>query len=157
MCIIFQISHSINIMHQTFVLHTELILQYSTKKVTFSKQGRILSDILINIARIWLSSISASIRDKPLMASRVMSSSKSSLSSMPAIMADSTVVEYFWTWGGDTCHYSHVTRASWHIKTPATPLFVQQLTLANNKGSIKAVRYWLFVRGIHQWLVVPLT
>ena len=34
-------------------------------------------------------------------------------------------------------HYSHVTWASWHLKSPATPLFIQQFVLANTKATSK--------------------
>ena len=32
-----------------------------------------------------------------------------------------------------------------------------RLCQSYNRGNIKAAHYWPFVRGIHQWLVVPLT
>ena len=39
-------------------------------------------------------------------------------------------------------------RVSWHLISPATRLFVQQLVQATIKESIKALHYWPFVRGI---------
>ena len=77
--------------------HTQHIT--SSEALTFSKQGRILSDTLMRMARMCSSCISPSTRLSPLMASMVMKSSGSSRSSMPAIMADSIVVAYSWTWG----------------------------------------------------------
>ena len=62
---------------------------------TFSKQGLILRQILMSICRTLFSSNLARILASPDMASSVISSSKSSLSSIPAIMADKIVVEYF--------------------------------------------------------------
>ena len=66
---------------------------------TFSKQGRIRKHMLIRICRMLVSSNNDSIFDKPFIASNVIFISVSSLSSIPAIIADSIVVEYaciFW-------------------------------------------------------------
>ena len=41
-------------------------------------------------------------------------------------------------------HNSDVTWASWHLKSPATQLFVQQIVLANMNESINTQHYWLF-------------
>ena len=71
------------------------------RNVTFSKQGLILRAMLMRMALMWASSIWASIRDRPLIASSVIRSSRSSLSSMPAIMADNTVVEWRCTYTKD--------------------------------------------------------
>ena len=38
------------------------------------------------------------------------------------------------------------------VKSPATPLFVQQLALAD-KENTKCLYYWQFPSGIHKWLV----
>ena len=62
---------------------------------TFSKQGLILRQMLMRICRTLFSSNLARIFASPDIASNVISSSKSSLSSIPAIMADKIVVEYF--------------------------------------------------------------
>ena len=37
----------------------------------------------------------------------------------------------------------------WHIKSPTTQLFVQQLLLVNNKPHIRTPCYWPFVRWIY--------
>ena len=50
-------------------------------------------------------------------------------------------------------HSSNVTWMSWHLKSLATQLFVQQLFQLNNKGNLKALHYWPFEWWIHQWLV----
>lgn len=60
---------------------------------TFSKQGRILSAMLMRIGRTWPSSIFEKMRDNPDIASMVMRSSGSSRSSMPANIALKMVVE----------------------------------------------------------------
>ena len=73
------------------------ICPISSLLLTFSKHGLILSAMLMSIPLTSSSATSSSIRVSPLMASSVMSSSMSSLSSIPAIIADSTVVENFWT------------------------------------------------------------
>lgn len=65
---------------------------------TFSKHGRMRREMLMSMGLMWDSSISARTLESPPMASRVMLSSISSLSSIPAIMADSTVVENLLTW-----------------------------------------------------------
>ena len=46
-------------------------------------------------------------------------------------------------------HYSKVTWASWHLKSPATRLLVQQFVQDNSKENIIALHYRPFVRGIH--------
>ena len=38
--------------------------------------------------------------------------------------------------------FSDVAWSSWHLESQATPLFVQQLILAKNKGNIKALHHW---------------
>ena len=50
-------------------------------------------------------------------------------------------------------HYSDIPSASWHLESLVTWLFVWQLVQENDKGNTKALHYWHFVRGIHQWLV----
>ena len=60
-------------------------------------------------------------------------------------------------------HYSEVTQVSWHLRSPATQLFVWQLVLANNTENIKSLmsqirnpqqRNLLWVPGqIHWWPV----
>ena len=47
-------------------------------------------------------------------------------------------------------HHNDVTWLTWHLKSPATWLFVQQLVPANIKENIEARHYWPFMRGIHQ-------
>ena len=42
---------------------------------------------------------------------------------------------------------TNITRASWHLKSPATWLFVWQLVQADNKGSTKEPHYWPWVTG----------
>ena len=65
---------------------------------TFSKQGLILRQMLISICRTLFSSSFARILASPDIDSSVISSSRSSLSSIPAIIADRIVVEYFSSW-----------------------------------------------------------
>ena len=48
-------------------------------------------------------------------------------------------------------HYSHVTWASWHLKSSSTWFFFQKLVQAISKENMEVLHYWLFVRGIHQW------
>ena len=45
------------------------------------------------------------------------------------------------------------TWPSWHLKSPATPLFAEMLIKAYIKYKTKALCYWFFVVGIHEWLV----
>ena len=49
--------------------------------------------------------------------------------------------------------YSDITWVPWHLKSLATWLYVDQLAQAGNKGNIKALYYWPFVKGIHHSLV----
>ena len=49
-------------------------------------------------------------------------------------------------------HYNDFTLASWHLKSLANWLFVQQLVQDNN-NEIKATYYWFFMREIYWWLV----
>ena len=49
-------------------------------------------------------------------------------------------------------HYSEVTWASWHVKSPATPLFVQSFVRLYFREDTKAQHFLPFVSGI-QWLV----
>ena len=51
-------------------------------------------------------------------------------------------------------HYSGVTWASCHLKSQATRLFNSLFRLKTNKH--QNPRYWPFVKGIYQWLVVSL-
>ena len=60
-------------------------------------------------------------------------------------------VSIWWHYHGD------VTWLSQHLKSPVTQMFVQQFVQANIKGSIEDPHHWLFVKGIHRSLVVPLT
>ena len=48
-------------------------------------------------------------------------------------------------------HCSDITWTSWHLKSLASGLFIQQLIWANNKENIKGPHYWPFVRAIHWW------
>ena len=50
-----------------------------------------------------------------------------------------------------SCH--EITWALWRPTTPTTWLFAQHLVHTNNKGILKASRYWLFVRGLRRWMV----
>ena len=45
-------------------------------------------------------------------------------------------------------HYSYLTWASWHLRSLATWLFVEQLVTNNNKRNTKTLQYRPFVRGI---------
>ena len=49
--------------------------------------------------------------------------------------------------------YSDVIWASWHVKLPATGLFIQQRAQSKIKENIIVPKYWPCVRGIHQWPV----
>ena len=44
-------------------------------------------------------------------------------------------------------YHGDVTRASWHLKSPAIVLFVSQLVVDNNKKTTKASQYWLRVNS----------
>ena len=46
-------------------------------------------------------------------------------------------------------HNSDVKKSSWRLKSRATRLCVQELVRANNKENVKALDFWLSVRGIH--------
>ena len=45
--------------------------------------------------------------------------------------------------------HSDIRWVSWHLKSLATRLLVQQLVKANNKETSTCLHYWPFVRGIH--------
>ena len=47
----------------------------------------------------------------------------------------------------------HVLWASWHLKSLATQMFIQQLVQASIKATLKLCITWLFLREIYQWLV----
>ena len=49
--------------------------------------------------------------------------------------------------------YNDITWVSWHLKSPAIWLFVQQSVQTNNKDNIKLPFYWSFACGIHWSLV----
>ena len=44
-------------------------------------------------------------------------------------------------------YYNDVMLTSWHLKSPAARLYVQQIGQAENKENIKAPHYWHFVRN----------
>ena len=50
-------------------------------------------------------------------------------------------------------HNSDFTWASCYLRSVTTQVFLQQCVLINNKENIKDPHYWLFVKGIHWWLV----
>ena len=52
----------------------------------------------------------------------------------------------------DMRHYSYITWASWHLKSPVTLLFVQHIAHAKNKKRKKTPYHWPFVRIIHHRL-----
>ena len=55
-------------------------------------------------------------------------------------------------WHATTLQWCHIR--SWHLKSLAKQMFIQQLVQFNNKGSnIRIQHYWPSVNGIHQWLV----
>ena len=67
-----------------------------------------------------------------------------------------------------SCKCSDIKWVSWCLSSPANRLLVQKFVLANIKGTSNFCitgllwgestgHYCPFVRGIHQWLVVPLT
>ena len=50
-------------------------------------------------------------------------------------------------------HFCDATRVSWHLKSPATQLFVHQYVQPNKTNKINALLFWPFVRWFHRWLV----
>ena len=48
-------------------------------------------------------------------------------------------------------YYNNVTWASWRLKSPATRLFLQEISHAKIEGNINAPNNRSFVRGIHRW------
>ena len=62
-----------------------------------------------------------------------------------------------WVQQGTLCITSDATWGSWHLKSLAAWLSVQQFVKANNRVHTKVSHYWSFVRGIHRshrWILL---
>ena len=56
----------------------------------------------------------------------------------------------YWITPSSTLQWHHMGDMAFQITGNLT---IQMLVQANNKGNIKTLLYWPFVRGIHRWLV----